>query len=364
MEELNKELSQPASPPRSRVKGRFFVVAVTMPLICTGGCRENGLGPQDRAGFNTGTIVHEVPEFAVGSSPSWVIPDSVLAFRSSDRSGIKLLDVASGSTQLLDGPTNVFGLTIAPTRELVSRHDGSTVFYVHNDPDISTDVLRAASLLDGGVTTLEVGGPFSLALRPDDGALAYQRGALVELVLLDLSSMQKKVVAGGGLPLSFSPDGSELLVVDDHGGLSRVDLTTGFTEQVWSTSSNLLAARWDTAGIRLLLKRGSDVEVLSPGTGRIVPIAMVQMGETAFPRGAWSIEGDRIAFWTDRCLGSGPFGGCGDSRLTVYVGNAQTGGATPLAVEDGHGSSALLFSSDGRRLYYSVSGKLYVADVP
>lgn len=113
---------------------------------------------------------------------------------------------------------------------------------------------------------------------------------------------------------------------------------------------------------------GADGTVFNPATGGVVGIAVDEPGERAVSPGTWSMPGggvaDRVAFWTEKCVGESVLGGCSLERRIVYVGNAQMGGATALAMEEARdGSSALLFSTDGRWLYYSVGGKLYRAGV-
>lgn len=326
-------------------------------LVSAAGCRGTTTGPD--ASFNSGTLVYAAKEFTASSDPSWVHADSVLAYGwwDGDSGAVKLLDVTTGAAQVLVAPIAPWALQLTG----LAVSDSSAMVYYIGLNAAPSGVLRAVPIDGGDPVTLDGSGGVHVVgpLDADESLLAYQRGDSTEL--LDVNVLQQQTVAAG-FPVAFSPDGSELLL-NWNGGLRRFQLTTRTASQVWQPTDDMLAARWDALGIRLLVRQDSVVEALDPSTGQAVIVYTGARGERPRRPGSWSPDGDKVAFYTERCIGEGPSGGCSAHRFTVYVGDTQRGGAVAVAAWDAQiGSSALLFSGDGHRLYYSADSSLYAID--
>lgn len=348
-----------------------FRILVSCIGIFSLACGSESIAPEVEL-FNLGTLVYDEAEFVTSSHPAWVVPDTILAYHSYNStfwSGtLKILNLSTGSMRILDDPTNGMHLMEGPTRRLAAITGDSTVYHTYGF------YLRAASLQDGSVVTVD---SFcsDLVLRLDESALAYRgHHSADSIALLHLSPRSRGAVPGWGDLLTFSLDGWEILLQDVDDQIVRLHIVTEAQVTVWpppnSAEASVVAARWDSQGIRLLIHFEDHFQIVDPESGTGVDISVARGEDIDHSIGEWSADGEYIAFWTEQCVAAAY--ACVTYRRTVYVANAATGEATPLAVTEHdhhdplrhHSSGTLLFSSDGRGLYYSVLGRLYVAHVP
>ena len=79
---------------------------------------------------------------------------------------------------------------------------------------------------------------------------------------------------------------------------------------------------------------------------------LTNLKQRAFRPLAWSPDGERIAFMSDRR----------DETVEIYVVNADGTDLISLTPHSGHASSPT-WSPDGRRIAFGLYGEIYVVDV-
>jgi Tol biopolymer transport system component len=321
----------------------------------------------------------------------WVPGSDLVAFTSRSSTGggcaIKTLDTGSGATDVVDADCeDLYVHTRLYFRRLVATPDGSALHYTVGigDPIDIEWVLRTASLRGGGVSTLRsdmAGG--ALAVSPDGRLLAYVAHRVSEtdsdsLFVRDLSSGTEThyLHQGFGQPITFSPDGAELLYHDDAPWpviLRRLSLGDSTNERVALPDTVLpRMVHWGPSGIAVFTDFGYPVTywVMDVATGASVQVGAMQgpeggAYEITMHHAAWSTDGTQVAYWIGRCYEfESPFGDCVLARYALFVADTHSGTRSRVAYTSAEPWSSV-FSPDGTRLVYHTSdGEFYVVAVP
>jgi hypothetical protein len=214
----------------------------------------------------------------------WVPGTELVAFPSPDTGGcaIKTVHAGSGGTSVIDGDCLSIRSLMLWGREryfrsLVAAWEGNALYYsVGIGGSLYADwVLRVADLVGGGTSTLHSGVAPALAVSPDGQHLGFDRSD--SPIVRHLSSGAETHYGdygqqeGSGGPITFSPDGNELLYgkwVPLELTLRRLSLDDRTSEQVslpfsWSDARLL---HWGASGIEVLAETsGYHVHNLTTG---------------------------------------------------------------------------------------------------
>jgi len=351
---------------------------------------DDDIEPADTA-QTRGTLLASGEPMSWTSHLVWVPGSDLVAFTSWSSTGggcaIKTLDTGSGGTDVVDADcVNLNVHTRLYFRRLVATPDGSALLYTVGigQPNDLDWVLRMASLRGGGISTLrsDVGGA-ALAVSPDGRRLAYIAWAVSEtdsdsLLVRDLWSGAETHYPhqGFGQPITFSPDGTELLYHDDDPWpviLRRLLLGDG-TDQRLALPDTVQPrmVHWGPSGIAVFTDHGYPARyyVFDLATGASVQVGAMQgleggAYEITLHHAAWSMDGTQVAYWIGRCYEyASPFGECVLPRYALFVADARSGTWSRVAYTGAEpGPSA--FSPDGTRLVYHTSdGEFYLVAVP
>ena len=360
---------------------RRIILALILPLVAA--CDFELIefnepdGPdQPDTTYNSGTLLTRESVYETGHLV-WVPGSELVAFFSWPECAVKTVDVASGSTTVIDGDCvspGGSGGSRHYLRSLVVASDGSALYYTVGigDPRNPEWVLRVADPFNGGVTTLRSGVGAALALSPDGQQLAYvslddSTHQWDSLIVRDLlSGAETHYGTGNGLPILFSPDGTELLY-EVRGAypltVRRLSLGDGTSDPVSLPGINRVRLfHWDASGLKVLIEQGRrEYYVRNLGTGESIQVGAGE--HLQFWGATWSTDGTCIAYWIYSCLELAGLDYCKEPRLSLFVAGVRSGTWVRLArVKDSGGPT--VFSPDGTRIVYSLGGKLYVSDVP
>ena len=352
----------------------FFILVLVLPLVAA--C-DSPFGPDKSDTRGTRLTIGQ--RHSEGTL-AWVPGSELVAFISSPQTGgcaIKTVNVASGSTTVIDDDCGTHFLTEPPLRNLVVASDGSALYYSVGGAWVNGGAsrnLRVADRASGEVTTLRSDVPQFLALSPDRQQLAYKSlgdstGQHDSLIVRDLSNgVEMSYGTGIGSPILFSPDGTELLYQGYQGSANpftvrRLSLSDGRSEPVSLPDAGpRWLFHWDDSGLRVFSKSGIDYHVHNLTTGDSIHVGVDFLGTVSGGR-TWSTDGTRVSYWTSDCLESGGFA-CLDWRLSLFVADTRSGSRVRVAYTKAGRVGPTVFSPDGRRIVYSLDGDLYISEVP
>jgi Tol biopolymer transport system component len=329
---------------------------------------------------------------------AWSSDSREIFYLAGDDVGIDVVavDVETATTRVLTsnlGETGIFRLS----------HDGEWLYFYDMTVD-SVSVYARVAVEGGTPEHVMVHAPFAqYALSPDGAFLAF--GSLPAgdpVALYDIAQGTTDDLDVVGLPLRYSPDGSELLVTSDSEcELSIVSLEDGTASPLISYDHGRTAGvHWEGNRIEIAYIEDPGTEETGYDDPSIIRRLFVADGsgstravteEGALDHGkvlsmALSPDGTRVALWLSRCIEHtrprGWPGPCLKSQAVLYLvdiasGSISTIGATQTFPEDldyRWWVHVMAFSPDGRYLAYTggwntlsyeVSGiELYVKAVP
>jgi hypothetical protein len=252
------------------------------------------------------------------------------------------------------------------------------------------DGLRIADPVRGSASTLRSGVSSPLALSSNGRYLAFVAHG-DSLVVRDLASGAERYYAdydssrGTGGPIVFSADDTELLCgahVSFDFPLRRVSLADGASKAISLPDGVLFAQlfRWGASGIEALAEDSrhypSEYRVFNLTTGASVRVGQIQGGSNApvemWMSGyeAWSPDGTRVAYWSERCHEWAGMFDCSVVRYALYVADTRTGAQVRVAYTSDR-AGLTVFSPDGRRIVYHTyrmydwdADAAYLVDVP
>jgi hypothetical protein len=355
------------------VSPHLVLIASFLPLVVA--CGDAPLDPEpdelpDTAEVH-GRLVVEGDSVDAYVTLTWVPGTESVVYSTSRSTGgcaIKSVDVTTGAITVLDDDcVSVPGTRNSYWRNVVVAGDGSALYYasmVGADAASAEWELRSVDLASGAVSTLRKDIVYILALSPDARNLAYVARPTDSLVVRDVTTGVETVLGGFVLPLLFSPDGTELLVMNQ--GPHRLSLADKTTESVSLPDTVFpYSYHWGNSGIMVLAWEPDSMQVRNLQTGGLTLFGDVASIKVQPQTMIWSANGGRVAYGIERCLDDYVPQGrdCRQERVALYVADAATGSSARVAfVRPRLGST--VFSPSGDRIVYSVNGDLYVSDVP
>lgn len=231
---------------------------------------------------------------------------------------------------------------------------------------------------DGGASTIVDGvlalGLHTVVVDPGGGALAYvpadDLAALPTFVTFDRATEAETAVRPG-YPMAFSPDGAEVLFNEGAPGTEQiVTLATGAVRPAAfdfdpEALESLLAVKW-TAELQAL---ASSPELegertswhllrVGPAGGRRSIFASDEVISGPF---TFAPVGDRVAFWTGRCV---TFEGlsCAQERFTLRSVFLDGSGDEVVGHAD-FTAGTIYYDPPSEQLAWEASGDLFVAKV-
>ncbi len=283
---------------------------------------------------------------------------------------VTAVKVSDKSTRVIDGSKSSYWLHGL-------SQDGNYLFFAASPSNGNPALFRAPTngqaveRIVGEIAI--VGSEPAVALSPNNVDIAYAslRGGADSLFVFNTANGTKRFYAMG-LPIAFSPDGSQLLIGNrfpTYDSLYIVSLSNGSIQSLvsglLSGNTNLWAIRWDSHGIRALLSGGAGTVIRIIITGATMPVSSEN------PSGgfvAWSADGNKFAYWATRCLKAGSVLTCAiteynlnlielnsnQTKRAAYGNNADagSGGLNPMA-----------FSPDGKKIAFVFSDQLYLKDL-
>jgi len=285
---------------------------------------------------------------------------------------VRARNITTKAARLIDGRNRQYAA-------LTLSHDGSKLFYLAHDYQardlglfrISTDGLNLERLI-GNVKTLFPPVQPSFVLSSDEIHLAYVAEASDSLFVYNLVDKSGTFLAHGS-PMTFSPDGKQLLYAESREGSPSSDhfifspgtgakqpISFGLDPQ----RQHLYLTRWDGDGIRIFY-RGEDVRfyfVRDVTTGTVSKVWEQDYGVPISPHFSWSPDGSRISAWTSKCLVSRGFLDCEVTQFSLHVINANGQNARVIAYGNDNGGATAFFS-DGKQIAYSFGFKMYVRSI-
>lgn len=368
----------------------FMVAAITVVSACGDGPTELGNGPGERPAEDLG-----VPATATGvaAEQSWLAwsPDGheVFFLGTGPTPDLMAVRVADGAMRTVtSGPTR--------TDRFYVSLDGQWVYRTRNasHPPVDSHVFDRIPTAGGPAETIaeNVTGFLFTAwvdppVAPDGNLLAYAArgekgdpddariGTRDTLYLYDLASKERTAI-GFGVPLAFSPDGSQLAYDErpcDESGLWTnpcdtyvVDLGTDMRRHVpWDKDDNGKQPWWDEGGLKSFASTHDFDTADSPLQWIVrnlsletvtIAYSLTLTKEMPHPGGmAHCQAGTRVGGWiTDL---EGEFSG-----IRVFDLQAER---DHLAVVNRTGEGwSLAFSWDGRRIAYLIDRGVFVQELP
>jgi Tol biopolymer transport system component len=311
----------------------------------------------------------------------WSSDSREIFFLSGDYIGPLASDIAAVDVET--ATTRVLTSTLGNTGSFQLSHDGEWLYFydVTVDPDVAVeeDHVYARVAVEGGTpeTVMESAPQQRYALSPDGAYLAYG-GHGHPVALYDIAQGTTDDLDVNGVPLLYSPDGSELLVFSDYDDLEIVSLDDG-TAAHWTSLGGLNAdVHWE--GNRLELVSYVDVwdeqDEDEPDGFQVLVTdrsgntrAVTEEGALDYDSagaGELSPDGTQVAIWFGYCLDDDE--PCRQQYvlhlIDIASGSISTIGATQISMP-----SPMAFSPDGRHLaYVATSGNhptsVFVKAVP
>jgi dipeptidyl aminopeptidase/acylaminoacyl peptidase len=345
--------------------GRCLFVA---PVISLGGLACSGEavnGPEEL------TEDRGVELTAVGEGPAalaWSADGTEVYYRSCPPSGpcvIKAVSVDDKSVRVVDPNDRDHGL-------LTLSVDGKYLYYrARPERGGGGDLGLYRVLASGGDSELLIDSVLWFSLSPDNAQIAFSQSFglcnfACDSLFLYSTATQSRAFLTLGEPRVFSPGGDQLLFIRRQPGpdqLNRppdaftVSIETGETEFI---PFKFGLTRWDSSGISVLhqdLECGPEQDgcvtryfVFHAATNTSTKIWEYYDG--LYSRTAtWSSGGQKAAVWTST------------TQHVLHLIDIGEMSERVIAVAKAHGHGGA-FSSDGRRIAYTIGSQLYMTDCP
>jgi Tol biopolymer transport system component len=280
-------------------------------------------------------------------------------------SRVRAVKVTDKSKRIIGGGNNAFWLHgLSP--------DGKYLYYAAAPSNDNPGLFRVptngqnAELLIGDLAV--IGSEPACALSTDNRSIAYTslRGEVDSLFIFDTANRSKRFYAVG-LPVTFSPDGKQLLFYKTfwYDSLYTVSLDNGSIQLIsrdpTAAAYKLWMIRWDSQGIRILLS-GAGTFIRNITTGATTTVFS---GNPSGGFVGWSADGNKFAYWSTRDI-LGPANAFyqeysinlidlnSNQPIRVAYGNNATGRSGGLG--------AMAFSPGSKRIAF-VFDEIYLKDI-
>lgn len=275
-------------------------------------------------------------------------------------SGINAVNVSTQAIRQIEPRGNVYQIQLSK--------DGNRIYYLLGPALWGGPEPLYKTSLDGKDRRLLLSGawtaPFSLS---SDSLIAHPGASGTSMFLYNESDSSDTFLADG-YPITFSPDGKQLLYRTDSslysysrasGAIQRISLPADFFF--------INKIRWDENGIRVLW-RGNGLRSLyitNITTNETMKLLEYQPG--VIPSNSysvWSPDGGKIAYWSSQCVKSGGLLSCEISRLSLHVINISEKREILIAYANNVPEASIAFSPDGNRISYVLGDQIFAHGIP
>ena len=315
---------------------RFFIASLA--LVAAGGCGDSTSPgePEDPgvsilpAAYYSGSLVWTRD----GTGLVYVVRTTVNA---TEAALLRVLSISEGTVRQLDVFPPIGGLVRSPAGERV--YFGNSI----SPPSGSTDNYQISRVHPTSgfleiVTTTRAG---DFAVSSDERFLAVGR------YLYDLQT-GARITLATGIPIDFSPDGTQLLYYPFSSSSPTLIATADGTSRPLHSTGLHIAHRWQGNSPQLLevddnFEGTVHVSEIDGVTGATISLGQIP-GHSFFPAANWSPDGRVLAIWVTL----GPLDG--PTREYLYL--IRDGNAPAILANTSGAPGRPIFSPDGHSVAY------------
>jgi hypothetical protein len=252
-------------------------------------------------------------------------------------------------------------------RNIKHSNDGSKIFFI-NDVGNGNSVY---SIGTNGQNLREIVSNvnyYSIALSPDNNYLAYSNNHINIYKISDSTNRQYTLNAN---PLSFSPDGNELMCksIDTSGDkIYRMNVSDGTYQISFDFSNpnyNYGCSRWESDAFKMLYWRRDDNKyyLWNSATNSNMAIYSSEVGIYYSYNPALNTGSSKASFWTRKFLISYPNEATQYDLHLVNLENLQSSIISNFKIPGSYvsvSSTCIAFSNDNSKIAYGLDSKIYM----
>lgn len=275
------------------------------------------------------------------------------------QSGIQAINITSFVQRSVESAGSVYYIKLS--------NDGNNLYYLLGNSLGGDLPLYKISIAGKGRQLLlnHVLSPFSLS---SDSLIAHGLSSVGSIYLYNESSITDTFLTKGWHPLTFSPDSKQLLYMDSSYSYFRIYTENKVVQSIpfYQEYSHGGFFRWDMSGIQVIYSElGDGWYVKNITTNETYKITGIDDGPQRF---TWSPDGNKIAYWTSKCIKGQTWSGCQLSQDILHVLDVNTKKETLVAVHNVGQSdnypASIAFSPNSAKLAYVLGSQIYTKNIP
>lgn len=273
------------------------------------------------------------------------------------------VNITSKAVRTIDNRLSIYQLD----RNIKLSNDGSKIFYINNVGNGNS----VYSIDVNGQNLREIVSNVyyhSLALSPDNNYLAYSDNHINIYKISDSTNRQYTLNAN---PLSFSPDGNELMcksIGTSGDKIYRLKVSDGTYQISFDFSNpnyNYGCSRWESDAFKMLYWRSDDNTYYLWNSTTNMNTTIFSIGVPTYysHNPAFNVGSSKASFWTRKYLFSYPDEVTQMDLYTIDLNTLQNSILSRFKIRGGYSpisSTCIAFSNDGSKIAYGVDSKIYM----
>jgi len=274
------------------------------------------------------------------------------------QSGIQAINVTSFVQRSIESAGSVYYIKLF--------NDGNSLYYLLGN-SLGGDLPLYKISVAGKSRQLLLNQVLSRFSLSSDSLIAHGVSSLGNIYLYNETSTTDTFLTRGWFPLTFSPDAKQLLYSDSSFSYFKISLENKVVQSIPFYQEHFVGFfRWNMSGIQVIYSElGVGWFVKNITTNETYKITGIDDGPQTF---TWSSDGNKIAYWTSKCIKTSGWLGCALSQDILHVLDVNTKKETLVAVHNVEESEnfpiSIAFSPNNSKIAYALGSQIYTKNIP